>query len=67
MPLNCLYQWYYKHETDSNWSFIFGATGSSYNHTAGSPNGEYLKVVVTDSQSLSSEDQHYISIFGMGF
>lgn len=61
------YQWYYKHENDSNWSFISGATGSSYNHTAGAPNGEYLKVVVTDSQSQSDDDQHYITIFGMGF
>ncbi len=61
------YQWYYKHENDFNWTLVSGATGSSYNHTAGPSPGEYVRVVVSDSQSDSAEDQHYFTIMGMGF
>ena len=61
------YQWYKRHESTSNWTYISGASGSSYTHTAGAPNGEYLKVVVTDGNSLSANDEHYITILGMGF
>lgn len=56
------YQWYYRHETNSNWTSM--TTGSQYIHTAGAPNGEYVRVVATDSNMATNEDTHYFTILG---
>lgn len=61
------YQWYYKHDSDPSWTLASGETSSTYDHTAGSQPGEYVRVVVTDSNNDSDEDQHYFTITGMGF
>lgn len=58
------YQWYYRHESEPNWTLAPGATSSSYSYTAGAPSREYVKVVVTDSRGSSNEVQHTINIFG---
>lgn len=58
------YQWYYKHETDSNWTLVSGETSSTYTHTAGSPSGEYVRVVVTDNSSAVNESVHFFTIIG---
>jgi hypothetical protein len=60
------YQWYYRHETNPNW-IPTGTNSSIYNHTAGSPNGEFVRVAVTDSYPNVNEDTHYFTIIGMGF
>lgn len=60
------YQWYYRHETNPNW-IPTGTNSSIYNHTAGPPNGEFVRVVVTDSYPNVNEDTHYFTIIGMGF
>jgi len=60
------YQWYFRHESESNWTAA-GINSDTYNHTAGSPNGEYIRVVVTDSYPVSSEDTHFITITGSSF
>lgn len=60
------FQWYYRHESSPNW-MATGSNSSTYSHTAGSPNGEYVRVVVTDSYPNVNEDIHYFTIIGMGF
>lgn len=58
------YQWYYRHETDFNWTPT-GTNSPTYNHTAGPPNGEYIRVIVTDSENQSDEDVHFFTIMGV--
>lgn len=58
------YQWYYKHEYDANYTLAVGETSSSYNHTAGSPPGEDIKVVVMDDRSSFGEFVKTIFIVG---
>lgn len=57
------YQWYYRHENDCCWNST-GVSSQTYSHTAGSPNGEYVRVVVTDSYPQTNEDIHYFTILG---
>lgn len=59
------YQWYYRHENDIYWT----ATGSNsqyYYHTAGPPDGEYIRVVVYDANWPAQEDNKFIIILGWG-
>jgi len=60
------YQWFYRHQSESNWTPT-GTNSSDYVHTAGEPSGEYVKVVVTDNQTYSEEeeDEHFFTIIGM--
>jgi hypothetical protein len=60
------YQWYYRHESNWNWTAT-GTNSSTYTHTAGSPNGEYVRVVVTDAYPNINEDTHYFTIIGWSF
>lgn len=60
------YQWYYRHETNWNWTAT-GTNSSTYTHTAGPPNGEYVRVVVTDAYPSVNEDTHYFTIIGWSF
>lgn len=57
------YTWYYRHESESSWT-VTGSNSSTYNHTAGEPNGEYVRVVVNDADSQSDEDIHFFTIIG---
>jgi len=57
------YQWYYRHENDCCWNST-GVSSQTYTHTAGPPNGEYVRVVVQDQSSQTEEDQHYFTILG---
>lgn len=60
------YQWYYRHENDWNWTAT-GTNSSTYSHTAGPPNGEFVRVEVTDAYPNINEDTHYFTIIGMSF
>lgn len=60
------YQWYYRHESNWNWTAT-GTNSSTYFHTAGAPNGEYVRVVVTDAYPNVNEDTHYFTIIGWAF
>ncbi|MFU8862215.1 MAG: M36 family metallopeptidase, partial [Cyclonatronaceae bacterium] len=57
------YQWYHRHETacSSCWTPA-GSNSSTYLHTAGPPNGEFIRVVVTDSTPQTGEDIHFMTI-----
>ena len=57
------YQWYYRNINDplGSWTYT-GIQTSSYMHTAGAPDGDYVKVLVTDSTPQSDEAQHYVFI-----
>lgn len=57
------YQWYYMNEADGGWTTA-GSTSSTYWHTAGAPNGETVRVVVTDAASAQNEDSHFFTIMG---
>jgi len=57
------YQWSYRHENDSNW-LAAGTNSPTYNHTAGQPNGEYVRVIVTDGASQAESAQHFFTILG---
>jgi len=57
------YQWYYRHENDCCWTST-GTNSPTYDHTAGAPNGEYVRVVVQDQYPYTVEDQHYFTILG---
>lgn len=59
------YQWYYRHDTDLYWTPV-GFNASYYNHTAGPPDAEWLKVVVTDVIWRSTEDDIFINVLGLG-
>lgn len=60
------YQWYYKHDTDDLYWSAVGFNASYYNHTAGSPDAEWLKVVVTDAIWRTAEDDIFINVLGLG-
>jgi len=57
------YQWYYRHENDCCWNST-GVSSQTYSHNAGSPNGEYVRVVVQDQYPHTEEDQHFFTILG---
>lgn len=57
------YQWYYQHENDCCWNST-GVSSQTYSHTAGSPNGEYVRVVVQDQYPHTEEAQHFFTILG---
>lgn len=57
------YQWYYRHENDCCWNSA-GVSTQTYSHTAGSPNGEYVRVVVQDQYPHTEEAQQYFTILG---
>lgn len=59
------YQWYYKHDTDLYWTPV-GFNASYYNHTAGSPDAEWLKVEVTDVIWRTASDDIFINVLGLG-
>jgi len=61
------YQWYYKHQYDSNWTMVPFATSSTYLHTAGSQPGEFVRVVVTDTAPQNKESEHHFTIIGWAF
>jgi len=61
------YQWYFRHESDPSFTLVPGATSSTYDHTAGAPPEEIIRVVVTDARTSMGEGQMSIFIFGQSF
>lgn len=59
------YQWQVRHENDLYFTSV-GSNSPYYTHTAGAPDGEYIRVYVTDANWPSVFDEEFIVIIGLG-